>query len=79
MHSLVKGTVPQDLGFQVFYMYQFPPSPDFTMRVISNFFENSWRYSQLKVHHHAVSLTPVANGKNLQSEKFLLFLLDTFG
>jgi hypothetical protein len=26
-----------------------------------------------------VSLTPVANGKNLQSEKFSLFLLDTFG
>jgi hypothetical protein len=24
-----------------------------------------------------VSLTPVANGKNLQSEKFSLFLLDT--
>jgi hypothetical protein len=24
------------------------------------------------------SLTPVANGKNLQSEKFSLFLLDTF-
>jgi hypothetical protein len=26
-----------------------------------------------------VSLTPVANGKNLQSENFLLFRLDTFG
>jgi hypothetical protein len=26
-----------------------------------------------------VSLTPVENGKNLQSEKFSLFLLDTFG
>jgi hypothetical protein len=26
-----------------------------------------------------VSLTPVANGKNLQSVKFSLFLLDTFG
>jgi hypothetical protein len=26
-----------------------------------------------------VLLTPVANGKNLQSEKFSLFLLDTFG
>ncbi len=25
-----------------------------------------------------VSLTPVANGKNLQSEKFSLLLLDTF-
>jgi hypothetical protein len=26
-----------------------------------------------------VSITPVANGKNLQSENFLLFILDTFG
>jgi hypothetical protein len=26
-----------------------------------------------------VSLTLVANGKNLQSEKFSLFLLETFG
>jgi hypothetical protein len=26
-----------------------------------------------------VSLTPVANGKNLQSQKCSLFLLDTFG
>jgi hypothetical protein len=34
----------------------------FIIRAVSNFFENS----QLKVHHRApVSLTPVANGKNL--------------
>jgi hypothetical protein len=26
-----------------------------------------------------VSTTPVANGKNLQSEKFSSFILDTFG
>jgi hypothetical protein len=26
-----------------------------------------------------VSLTPVENGKHLQSEKFSLFLFDTFG
>ncbi len=26
-------------------------APDYTIKAISNFFENSWRYSQLKVHH----------------------------
>jgi hypothetical protein len=28
---------------------------------VSNFFENSRRYSQLKVHHRCLSLTPEAN------------------
>jgi hypothetical protein len=32
-------------------MKQFPPSPDYTIRTVSNFFENSRRYSQLKVCH----------------------------
>jgi hypothetical protein len=31
-------------------MNQFPPSPDYPIRTVSNFFENSRRYSQVKVH-----------------------------
>jgi hypothetical protein len=29
----------------------FPQAPDYTIRAVSNFFEDSRRYSQLKVHH----------------------------
>jgi hypothetical protein len=32
-------------------MNQFPQTPEYPIRAISNFFENSWRYSQLNVHH----------------------------
>ncbi len=34
-----------------FFMNQFPPAPEYPPRTISNFFENSRRYSQVKVHH----------------------------
>ncbi len=32
-------------------MNQFLQAHEYTIRVLTNFFENSWRYSQLKVHH----------------------------
>ncbi len=37
--------------FWFFSWISFPQSPDYTMRAVSNFFENSRRYSQLKVCH----------------------------
>ncbi len=48
----LKGTVPRDFRLQIFFLNQFPPSPWVycTIRVVSDFFENSRRYSQLKVH-----------------------------
>ncbi len=47
--ALVKGTVPRDFRLLVFYMNQFLPTPWVycTIRAVSNFFENSRRYSQL--------------------------------
>jgi hypothetical protein len=50
---------------------------------ISDDSKKAW-FSLLFLPHAAqdappVSLTLVANGKNLKSEKFSLFLLDTFG
>jgi hypothetical protein len=50
----------------------FPQAPEYPIRAISNFSENLRRYLQLKVYHCVVDKkkTPVANGKNLQSEKF---------
>jgi hypothetical protein len=47
----IKGTVPRDFLFRVFFMDQFSQAPDYTITAVSNFFENSRRYSQLKVHH----------------------------
>jgi hypothetical protein len=32
-------------------MNQFPQAPEYTIRAVSNFFENSRRYSQLKMRH----------------------------
>ncbi len=46
-----KGTVSRDFLLLVFFLNQFPPSLWLYHRAISNFFENSWRYSQLKVCH----------------------------
>jgi hypothetical protein len=46
-----KGTVSRDFLLLVFFMGQFPPAPEYPMRTVSNFFENSQRYSQVKVHH----------------------------
>ncbi len=63
--SHLKGQCQEIFCFWFFCMNQFPPSPDYTIRAVSNFFENSRRFSQL-------------NGKNLKSEKFLWFHLDTF-
>jgi hypothetical protein len=43
-----EGTVPRDFQLQVFYIISFPQAPDYTKRVVLNFFENLRRYSQLK-------------------------------
>ncbi len=45
----IKGTVSRDFLLQVFSMNHLPPSPYKNIRIISNFFENSRRYSQVKV------------------------------
>jgi hypothetical protein len=47
----IKGTVSRDFLLQVFFMNHFPQAPENNVRVISNFFENSRRYSQAKVPH----------------------------
>ncbi len=72
-HHGLKGTVPRDFRLRGFLKNQFPGAPEYPIRVVSNFFENSRKYSQLKMHRRCL------NGKNLQSEKFFLFCLDTFG
>ncbi len=52
-------------------------APDYTLRPFQFFLKLAEIFAAQGA--LPVSLTPVANGKNLQSEKFSLFLLDTFG
>ncbi len=40
-----------DFRLLVFSWISFSQAPEFNIRVVANFFEISWRYSQLKVHH----------------------------
>jgi hypothetical protein len=74
-HSTLNGTVFfRVFLLLVFFMNQFPPSPEYHIRTVSNFSENLRRYSQVKVHHRyqrhwrqilppvlLVLLIPVAN------------------
>ncbi len=41
----------RDFWLQVFFMNLLPQAPENNIRVISNSFENSRRYLQVKVHH----------------------------
>ncbi len=65
---LFKGTVPRDFRLLVFFMNQLPPSPWAYRRAVSNFFENTRRYSQLKVDHlcrwHRWQMEKIFNQKN---------------
>ncbi len=60
-----RGTVPRDFLLLVFFMNQFPKTPEYN---VSNFFKNSRRYSQLKVHHrccwHQWEMEKIFNQKN---------------
>ncbi len=47
----LKGTLSRDFLLLVFSMNQFPPAAEYPIRTISNFFENTRRYAQVKVHH----------------------------
>ncbi len=51
MKFTLKGTVSRDFLLLVFFMNQFPQAPEYTSWAVMNFFENSRRYSQLKVDH----------------------------
>jgi hypothetical protein len=55
-------------------MDQFPQAPDYTIRAVSTFFENSRRYSQLKVHHTGVADT---GGKWKKSSIRKIFIISS--
>jgi hypothetical protein len=74
--KLIKGTVSQDFCFWFFHesVYSKP------LIISLGCFEFFRKFSEILAAQGAppVQTTPVANEKNLQSEKFALFLLDTF-
>ncbi len=47
----LKGRCPEIFSLRLFLLIIFPRAPEKYIRVISNFFENLRRYSQVKVHH----------------------------
>ncbi len=51
MHWYLKEQYHEIFDFRFFSWINFPPAPEYPIRTVSNYFENSWRYSQLKVHH----------------------------
>ncbi len=48
---MVKGTMSRDFCLWFFSWISFPPAPEYSSRTVSNFFESSQRYPQVKVHH----------------------------
>ncbi len=46
----LKGQCHEIVDFRFFSWFSFPQAPEYTTSVVSNFFENSRRYSQLEVH-----------------------------
>ncbi len=74
MPANLKGQCHEIFCFWFFSWISFPQAPEYTIRAVSNFFENSRRYLQLKVDHRyqrhrrqilppvsEVLLIPVAN------------------
>ena len=49
--GLKRDSVTRFFASDFFPWIRFPQASDYTIRAVSNFFENSRRYSQLKVHH----------------------------
>jgi hypothetical protein len=49
--QLLKGQCHEMFCFWFFHESEYPPAPEYLIRTISNFFKNSQRYSQVKVHH----------------------------
>ncbi len=65
--SYLKGQCHEIFDFRFSIWISLPQAPDYTIRAISIFFETSWRYSQLKVHHrccwHRLQMEKIFNQK----------------
>ncbi len=59
----LKGQCHEIFDFWFFSWTSFPQALEYTIRAVSNFSENSRRYSQLKVHHQCRWHTSKTGGK----------------
>ena len=66
-----KGQCHEIFRFLFFSSISFPPAPEYPNRTVSKFFENSRRYSQLKVDHrcrwHRWQMRKIFNQKNFNN------------
>ncbi len=67
----LKDSVTRFFASGFFSSISFPPAPGYPIRTVSNFFENSRRYSQLKVDHrccwHRWQMRKIFNQKNFNN------------
>jgi hypothetical protein len=71
----LKGQCHQIFDFRFSTWISFQQAPDYTIRAFSNLFKKLWRYLLTRCTTRVVH----TGGKWKKSEKFSLFLLDTFG
>ncbi len=68
LYLALKGQCHENFCFWFFSRISFPPAPEYSIKTVSNFFENSQRYSQLKVCHlcrwHRWQMEKIFNRKN---------------
>ncbi len=70
--------MPRDFWLLVFSWISFPQPPKYTIRAVSNFFENLQRYSPAQG-APPVSLTPVANWRIFNQKFFNYFVWTPLG
>jgi hypothetical protein len=73
----LKGTVPRDFRLQSFFHESVSPKPMSIQLGPFRIFSKIRR--DIRSSRCTTGVVDVANGKNLQSEKFKLFFFDTFG
>jgi hypothetical protein len=77
---MLKGQCHEIFCFLFFSWTSFPPAPEYHIRTVLNFFENSRRYSQAKVHHrYQRHRWQIATGINDTGGKFATCINDTGG
>jgi hypothetical protein len=68
---MLKGQCHEILCFWFFSWITFPPAPEYSIKTVSNFFENSRSYLQLKVCHrcqrHRWQMEKIFNQKNFNN------------
>ncbi len=77
--DLLKGECHEIFDFRFFSWISFPPASEYPIRTISNLFENSRRYSPLKVHHRCHKFADSINDTSGIGGKFAAGVLDTGG